>query len=101
MKYIAGQTAVITATYTTPAGALADPSTVVFKLRDSLGVETSYTYGSSGYVARLSLGVYTLSYPLTGACAIGTWEVRAIGTGTVADATEQIFVVAASAFSNP
>lgn len=79
----------ITATFTNLAGALADPTTVVFRVLDPLGAMTTPSF------SRDSLGVY---YADIVATAKGVWLYRWEGTGSVTVAEESSFTVRSSNF---
>lgn len=72
-----------------------DPETVVFKVKDSAGIVTSYTYGVDGALIKASTGVYYVDVPVT---ASGTWSYRFAGTGIGQAAAESQFDVRQSYF---
>lgn len=77
---LAGGRVRVTATFT-PLGDTvpADPSSVVFKtLEPGASAATTYTYGSSAEITRVSAGVFTFTrtYPTA-----GDWWVKVIGSG--------------------
>jgi len=80
----------MTATFRNAAGSVADPTTIVFKIRTPDGVIASYTYGVGGTVVKSSTGVY---YVDTTASQSGTTRYRFIGTGAVITAAESSFDV--------
>lgn len=95
-EYDTGDQVRMTATFKNAAGALADPTTVVFKYRQSGSVAaTTLTYGVDGAVVKASVGVYHLD--ITPA-ASGDWHYRAVGTGAVVAAAENSFRVLNSFF---
>jgi hypothetical protein len=76
-------------------GVLADPTTVVFQLKDPDDIITTYTYGVDAEVINPAVGVYYLdvivSKPLT-------WWYRVVGTGVVIAAVESSFAGLQSEF---
>jgi hypothetical protein len=76
-------------------GALADPSSVVLKLRGPSAIETVYTL-AAGDVVRDSEGVYYHEETFT---LSGEWSARWIASGGIVAAHEFRFRVEASAFS--
>lgn len=72
---------IATATFATTAGVATNPTTVTFKVAAPAGTTTSYVYGAASEVERTTTGTYTCTFT---ADAAGTWQVAAIGTGTVA-----------------
>ena len=95
--YDVGDRPTITATFTSTAGVLTDPSTVVFRWRDPAGVETGYTYLTDSQVTRTSLGVFAFTPP-TIALAGAHW-CRAKGTAGLIAAGETGVGVRASQFT--
>ncbi len=71
------------------AGPLTDPTTVVFTARRQDDPPTTYTYGTSLEVTRLSAGVYELRF----IPAPGVWRVHVQGTGTAHAASEISFKI--------
>ena len=94
-----GDQPVYSVTFTSAAGAVTDPSTVVWLYRNAAGVETSYTYGVASEVTRVSTGVYEFTVPTI--TAAGQHAVRAKGTAGLITAVEQAFKVRPSAFTSP
>ena len=94
-----GDQPIYSVTFTNTAGVVADPSTVVWLYRTPAGVETSYTYGASVSVTRVSTGVYEFTVPTI--TAAGSHAVRAKGTAGLVTAVEQEFRVRPSNFTSP
>lgn len=87
--YDLGDTVRLQATFTNAAGALADPATVSFIVRDPTGTETTYTYAAAT-VSKASVGVFfRLHVPDAG----GHWRWRAVSTGDPATVEEDAFYV--------
>ncbi len=80
----------ITGTFTNKDGAAADPSTILVKVKDPIGAETTYTYGVDVNVTKASTGVYNAT--LTPAIA-GLWWYRWEGTGALIAQDEASFTV--------
>jgi len=87
----------LSVTFTTVAGVPIDPTTVTIKVRDPLGTETSYLYGSSA-VTKASTGIYQLLVSLTRA---GLWYYRGDGTGACQATGENVLTVAPTQFQAP
>ena len=81
-----GDTRTITATFRNAAGTLTDPTTVTFTVRTPTGTETAYVYGTDAEVVKGSTGVYSMVVALTAGNNSNPWQVRIVGTGTVAEA---------------
>lgn len=79
------------------ANAVTDPTTVVLKLKDPSGVETSYTYAAA-QIARDSVGVYHFDVTFS---MVGQWTARWVAGGALIAADEFFFRVEASAFAAP
>jgi hypothetical protein len=79
-------------------GVLTDPTTVVVLVRTPAGVETTYTYGSSTELTKVSAGVYKLTLTLN---QPETWWFRAKGTGAAEANTEISQYVSPSHFTTP
>lgn len=72
------------------SGLVADPTTVVLKIKDPAGVTTTYTYGTDTELVRSSEGVYTMDFsPLSS----GAYYYRMYGTGAVKESQEGHFMV--------
>lgn len=82
--YDVGDTRTLTGTFRNAAGALTDPTAVVLTVRKPDGTETvtSTTHASTG--------VYTAAVSFDQS---GVWRYRFEGTGTVAEAGEQMLTV--------
>lgn len=80
-------------TLTFPLGTPKDPTTITYRVRDPLGVETSFVYPAT--IVKLSTGVYYLIVTFT---VNGTWTIRAEGAGAVIAAYEWKRTVSPSAF---
>ena len=88
--YDIGDRITVTGTFTNKAGALADPTTIVFKYRVRGGEAVT------GTASKASTGVYTADVDLTEA---GQWYFRFTGTGAVVAAGELRCEVRGSYFS--
>lgn len=96
MTFDLGQKIRFSVEFTNNSGAFANPTTVVFKIKDPLGNIVTYTGGN---VVNSSTGNYYLDYPIPAqADFAGGWEYRWEGTGTVVAADEGEFDVRESAF---
>ena len=91
-EYAIGNKPRFTVTFTDVFGGLANPTTVVCKVRDPAGVITTPV------ITNDSTGIYHADYA-TSLALQGTWYVRFEGTGAVVAADERSFVVDVSAFS--
>ena len=89
--YPFGATVRIKCTFTDPAGALGDPTTVTLKVEGPDGVETTYTDA-----VKDAVGLYHRDILVSGS---GYWSYRWIGTGAIAQVDEDQFQVATSAFA--
>ena len=87
MTYQVGDQVKVAAAFTNAAGAAADPSAVVFKVRAPSGTVTTYTYGTDADVVKTATGAYYLLLTLS---ASELWYVRAAGTGAVVAADESV-----------
>lgn len=87
-----GSTIRLQATFRNSAGTLTDPSTVVARLLDPRGAETTPTAQNA------STGVW---YFDTTPTIAGTWFYRFEGSGTVEVSNERSFTVLESKFSSP
>jgi hypothetical protein len=77
----------------------ADPTTVVFTVRDPDGVETVYEYGVAVNVTRAEVGVYLCA--LQPQLPAGGYAYRCVGTGTVEAAGEGTFTILDSGVEVP
>lgn len=95
-QLIRGESARLTCTFRTTAGALQDPSAVRFLYRDPAGAVTTWVYGTNAQLQRLSLGVFLVEIALPSA---GAWYWRWEGSGSLVAASEGAFVVAQGQFA--
>jgi hypothetical protein len=95
IEFVLGNLVRCTTTFRNTANAVADPTAITFKFKTPAGAITTYTYGVDQQLVKDSTGVYHVD--LT-ANAVGTWNYRFAGTGTVVAATEGDFAVPASQF---
>jgi hypothetical protein len=73
-----GETVRARNTYRDPdTGVLTDPSSVTVVVRTPAGVETTYTFGVSSQLTKVSSGIYQLLIPLT---LTGTYKWKWTGT---------------------
>lgn len=77
-------------------GVLLDPTTVTFKVKNPLGVETTYVYNTDVQLIKDSTGIYHIDI---NANLVGTWFYRFESTGTGQAAQEGSFRVRVSNFS--
>lgn len=77
------------------AGVLADPTTLIVKVKNPAGTVTTKTYPTDVEVVRLSVGRFTFDQTLN---AEGEWHYRAEATGAIVGAGEQTISVRDSAF---
>lgn len=89
MTYQVGDQVKVAAAFTNAAGAAADPSAVVFRVRAPSGTVTTYTYGTDADVVKTATGAYYLLLTLS---ASELWHVRAAGTGAVVAADESVIL---------
>lgn len=82
-------------TFTDAAGAVVDPATVTFKIKNPYGTITTYVYGTDAQLVKLSTGIYYVDFDVTIA---GTWFYRFSSTGTGKAADEAEFTVEESEF---
>lgn len=75
--------------------ALADPDSVIARVRAPDGTTTVYTYGVDAALLRLSTGHYSVDVTLT---ASGQWSFKFEGTGAVTAADEDFVTVERTAF---
>lgn len=76
-----------------------DPTTVTFKVRDPLGVVTSYVYLIDGNVTKLAVGEYQLAYGLPPDA--GQYHYEAVGTGACESTMPGEFFVIPSSVDVP
>ena len=88
--YDKGDRARLKATFSDDAGALADPTAVVLRIKDPTGAVTTPA------PTRDSLGVYSYALSLN---AEGEWHYRFEGTGAVEAAGERVLRVRDSIFT--
>ncbi len=68
-RYTVGQAVILTGTYTTPAGALQDPTAAHVTVVDPTGLSTDFT---ALQLVHVSTGVYTYTVDTTG--KVGRWQ---------------------------
>jgi hypothetical protein len=113
-SYIVGDEARFTASFVAASnGSAIDPTTVVFKVKTPLGIETEFTYGVDAELLRLATGSYALDVlftePSLPAAPGATppqpfprdWFVRFISDGNLVSAKEQRIKVRPSNFAAP
>lgn len=87
----------LTATFTSEAGALTDPTVCSWRIQHPDGVIDTYALTD---MAKVSLGVWYLLYTVT-ANTPGKWWSRPRSTAGVIAADEEFFEVERSAFATP
>lgn len=87
--YVIGATVKMTATFRNASDELADPTTVTCIIQMPDNVETTYTYDQDT-VTKDSTGVYSKTITVTQG---GTYQFYFRGTGTVATAARDYFLV--------
>jgi hypothetical protein len=93
VAYHIGDKVKLTATFKDETGALADPTTVVFR---ALGPSASFVYTTpDSHIVRDSIGVY---HVILSTDVSGDWAYRFEGTGALTAATERSFFVEKSRF---
>jgi len=97
--YEPGNTVTVSVMFTTNAvpKVPVDPTTIVLRVTDPIGLETAYTYGVDS-VIKNSTGSYSF---LIDALLSGIWSYRWEGDGVVDAASESRFLVKQSSFANP
>ena len=96
--YTLGSQVRISGAFRTVAGVATDPTLVLLHVLRPDGVETAYTYGSGGVVAKSATGEY---YALVALDKAGAWAWRWAGTGALIAAAEGTISVSASRFRHP
>lgn len=96
--YQIGQRPILTGTFKDENGTLADPTTVVCKVKDPAGTETTYAVADG--ITNPSTGVYEFELPEALSQA-GRWYYRFDGTGALDAGGEADFMVETSAFTTP
>lgn len=81
--------------FTTPAGAPADPTIILCKIKDPAGTVTTLTYLADAGLVRDSIGNYHIDQTLD---KKGIWSFRFEGTGAVTAASEDFLIVRDSVF---
>lgn len=77
-------------TFTNNAGSSADPSTVIFRMREPDDTVTAYTYGVDAELIKTDTGDYYVDWPFTQAGRhVYRWE----GTGTGGATTETEIII--------
>lgn len=94
--YDIGDEVTLTGVFTDTASALADPTTITFRLRTPDGGSTSLVYGTDAALTRSTTGTYIVNW-LTS--APGDYFYRYVGTGNVKSAGERQFRVKGSRFT--
>lgn len=98
-EYHLGDAPVLTHSFTNTAGAAANPSTVVVKVRKPDETTVTHTTASTPAVTNPSTGTFQLILPVL--TLAGDWFYRFEGTGDLISAEEERFVVRPSAFTIP
>lgn len=94
--YDVGDKLYLRAEFMSPTAAThVDPDQVRFLVRAPGGNVATYTHGSASQVGKEAVGVYYTEPVATGP---GTWNYRAVATGTWQAAEETSFAVASSVF---
>lgn len=91
--YDPGDMISLNANFKNKLGALADPSSVVVKVRDPEGNQSSFTPVKS------AVGVYYYDYVTEIGDPVGHYEYRFEGTGAITSAEEGAFVLRATEFT--
>lgn len=94
-SYDKGDLARSSNTFKNASDVVTNPTTVTVKVEDPSGNESSYVYGTDSEVVRDSTGVYHIDITTD---EVGTWVVRWVGTGAVAQVDEDPFFVKLSDF---
>ena len=85
-EYSRGDTAQVRVTVKNTSGALADPSTLVARVKAPSGTVTVYTYGDSAQWVKTGTGKYTLDIDITES---GTWNYRIESSGANTKAAKE------------
>jgi hypothetical protein len=90
-RYTIGEPVLLTGTWTSPAGALFDPSNASVDVVDPSGRSTTYTY-LNAQVQKSSTGIYTYTVDTT--AKSGRWQYRWWSPGPTGQAAQndQFFV---------
>lgn len=91
--YDHGDMITLSAVFYKKDGTLGDPTAVVLKIRNPLGVQSSQT------PTRDSLGSYSFDFATTFSDPAGKYEYRFEGTGAITTAEEKSFVLRPTEFS--
>jgi hypothetical protein len=93
----AGTAVKTTVTFTNPGSITpVDPTTVTLKYRVGQAVATTWTYGGTGAVVKVGIGIYSATLDTTN--GVGIWNVEWIGTGTCAAVSVGQFQIDAQPF---
>lgn len=95
LPYVIGAVPKMQLTVKDDAGALIDPSTLIFKLMKPNGTIVTYVYSTHPQLVRKSLGIYYVNYKVD---AAGAWTYRFESTGAGEGAVEDSFEVIAGVF---
>lgn len=91
-EYKIGNEPLLIGTFVNEVDALADPTTVVFRIKAvSTGVIVTYTFGVDGNVTHPSTGIYKCRLPVL--TVSDRYKVSVTGTGTVNAADYDEFTV--------
>ena len=97
MQVYAGTAVQTTVTFTNPTGVATTPSTVTLEFRYQGGTKTTYTYGSTGNITKVSTGVYKATLT-TDTSKAPMWTVKWTGTGACAAVEVATFTVQSPPF---
>lgn len=99
MTYPIGQGLYVTVNLSNLSGAPADPASLLAKVRQPSGKETTFTYGTDAVVEKMQTGVYRMHVRLD---APGTWAVRFVPQGNEVETPIEVTVEAdKSRFKDP
>jgi len=93
--YDSGDVVRINVAFTNLAGATVDPGTVTVKVKNPVGVKTTYVYGIAVEVVKDDVGLYHMDLEPT---IQGVWSYRFEGTGANKGSEENTFQIRESAF---
>ncbi len=99
--YDVGDEIELKSTFKNNSKVLTDPTTttLLLKVPDTAGTETSHAFGVDPDVLNPSTGLFTYKYTVTN--LPGTYSYRWNGTGDVQQSGEQQFLVRATSFTAP
>lgn len=94
-RYLKGQRATCSASFSDSTDTLVDPATVTFKVKLPAGTTTTYVYGTDAQLVKAGTGRY---YVLLDLDTTGSYTYRFESTGTYKGAEEQRLDVDGGAF---